>query len=162
MLDQRGRDAVGDAQPIGDRLAGQPAVVGPADQRPNLLEIEQQGHVAALASELPFPLHLAIEDQQDDVLAHAEGAVSGLRDGDLAPGRGPDWLSAPEQPGQEGIQILRCELVSSTVIAATNPRHDDAGPIEPVDAYKAWSSRAAPLRKGSFAHSSAICSDQAS
>ena len=46
-------------------------MVGSADERPDLLEIEQQGHVAARASEPPFALQLAVEDQPDDFLAHA-------------------------------------------------------------------------------------------
>lgn len=57
-------------QPVFQRVAGQPAMFGPAPQD------QSQGHVAALASELPLPLHFAIENQLDDVLAHAEGAVA--------------------------------------------------------------------------------------
>lgn len=92
-------------------------MVGPADPRPNLFKVEQQGHVAVVAGEFPFPPHLAVEHQPDDILAHAEGAVGGLWDGDLALGRGLDRLGAVEQPDQEGVQVLGGELIGSTMVA---------------------------------------------
>ena len=49
----RGNAVVG-LQTHGECDRGETAVVGTADQAANLIDVDQEGHVAALASELPF------------------------------------------------------------------------------------------------------------
>ena len=55
-----------------------------------------------------------------------------LRDGDPAFGRGSDRPGAVEQLGQKSIQVLGRELVGGAMFGALDPRHDNAGAIEPV------------------------------
>lgn len=66
---------------------------------------EQQGYVAVLAGELELALELAVEDEPDDVLAHAKCQFGSLRDGGLAVAGGRDRPGAVEQPSEDCVQV---------------------------------------------------------
>jgi hypothetical protein len=106
---------------------------------------DQDGHVAALTAEPPFPGELAVQDQSDDLLAHAEGAPSRFGDVDLAGSGHLQRLGAIEQLVEEGIQVLERELVGAPVIRSADPWDDQAGPVEPVPLYARRVANLAPL-----------------
>ena len=132
MLDEHRRDLGGGRQLVLELHAGEAAMVGPAHEGANFLDVDQEGQVAALAGEPPFARNLAIADEADNFLAGAAALLCGIGDVRLAGSGHLHGLGAVEQLVEEGVQVLGRELVGGSVVHPADPRDDQAGPVEHV------------------------------
>jgi hypothetical protein len=128
--DQVADHAVGGLLPPLQGLAREAAVVGAAHQGADFLDVDQEGHAAAFAGELPFVGELAVDRQADDGLGPAAGLLGRVGDGVLAVAGGRDRGGASEQAIEEGVQVRSGKQVCSTVVGAPDPGRDEAGLVE--------------------------------
>lgn len=129
---QPAHGAVVHLHPVLERDGGEASMVGPTHQRADFLDVDQDGHVATLGGEPPFSDELAVQDQPDDFLAHAESELCGLGDSDLAGSGHLQVLGAVEQSIEEGVQIFGSKLVSGPVVRPADPGDDQPRPVQPV------------------------------
>jgi hypothetical protein len=103
-------NAVGDAETLGQRAPGKTAEVCGTGEGPDLLEVDQDAHVAALCNERCLLCHATVDDGLDDLDGTAAGLRGGTRDGGLVGSRCGDRGGTIEQPIQEFIEILGDEV----------------------------------------------------
>jgi hypothetical protein len=129
--------AVVDVHVICERDGSEAAVIGTAHQSPDFLDVDEDGHVAALASELPFAMELAIEDEPDDFLAGAAALLGCIGNVGLALAGRFDGFGVLQQPLEEAIEVFGRELDGGPVVGGADPWNDQTGPVQHVPLH-AW------------------------
>jgi hypothetical protein len=107
-------------------------VVGPAHQGADFRDVNQDRHIAALTAEPPFADELAIQDQTDDLLAHAEGELGRFGDVDWPALATFTGLAPASSRSRKASRSSGANWSAAPVVGAVDPRDDQAGPVSLV------------------------------